>query len=231
MVTSYTSSWSCTTIFDLIAGTGEIIRGRAMDVADTGRGTGRDIAIEGRAEFERGLDKITEGKSTLAPTVESAPGDGGAGAGTGKESSPTSTSPRPVAAASCTATAAQYAKRSSETGHHADKGAAEATVGHTGDPQVRLERQPGEQTAPPVPPRDLPGGTNGTAATTGDQRKADAGQQGTGTPSSNRKSDRDEQGGVATDKPESLRDPNAAAETERHSGCPIPPPPLTSEQQ
>jgi len=48
---------------------GEVIRGRVLDLSDCGNGTGRDIAAEGRAEFERGSNELELGrKPATAPT-------------------------------------------------------------------------------------------------------------------------------------------------------------------
>ncbi|KAH9165120.1 hypothetical protein EDB89DRAFT_2077225 [Lactarius sanguifluus] len=45
---------------NIVHGIGESIRGLAIDIADLGKGSGKDIAEDGKAEVKQGVRKLEE---------------------------------------------------------------------------------------------------------------------------------------------------------------------------
>jgi len=138
-----------TGVANVVHGAGEILRGRFMELADCGKGPGSEIAAEGRAEFERGSNKLGHShKSATAPTTST--GDIRAHTGAAYDSKRAD----PYAATGVSTTDPSDTRRDADPGC-TEKEAVPNTVDDGGyaRPEYRDEKRPMPQTTSPGPPR------------------------------------------------------------------------------
>lgn len=132
-------------------GSGEIVRGHVLDLTECGKGTGSEIAAAGKAEFERGSNRLgLSHKSALAPT---SPGDNRAHWHAGAV--PDSERAGPYAATGASTAAASDTRRDADPVRRTEKEAVPNTVedGGTARPEYRDEKRPTPQTISPGPLR------------------------------------------------------------------------------
>ena len=162
----------------LVSGTGEVIRGHALEAGDFGHGhgNGRGIIAAGRDEVERGLNRI-EGRQT-ATSADQRGVDDGTGVAPGHDSNTQAT-----AASRVDPTLEKGRGDVANTSYLADRGTtgAAANDAHVQSPQ----QYHGEPTAAPAPPRDLRSAP-AAADDPGVQPNTDVRQQGNGIAPSDR---------------------------------------------
>lgn len=149
-------------VANVVHGAGEVIRGRLLDLTDCGKGTGKNIAAEGKAEFERGSNKIgLAHKLAAAPSTHT-------GAAADSESAGPHTA---------TGVSTSDPRRDTDPGHHTEKETVPPAVNGNGSARPEHdEKRPTPRTTPPGPPRpegeqfDTEKGQKITGTTPGFQR-------------------------------------------------------------
>lgn len=132
-------------VANVVHGAGEVLRGHLLNLTECGKGTGSDIAAEGKAEFERGSNKLgLSHKSTTAPTTST--GDNPAHTGAASDSE---------RAATGVSTTDPDARRDADPGRRTESEIVPTTVddGGSARPEQNDEKRPMPRTASPGPPR------------------------------------------------------------------------------
>lgn len=157
-----------------MSGTGEVIRGHALEAGDFyhGRGEGKEILAAGRDEVERGLNRI-EGRQAVTSATGHDQGHGvGDGTSVAPGHDPNTNTPQARATVASRADPTSGKDRDvADTNNFADRGAA-ANGTHGPSPE-QYRREQTATTAPPRGPLSVGGGPGG-------QPNTDVRQQGNG---------------------------------------------------
>jgi len=172
-------------VVNVIHGTGEVIRGHALEAGDCGRGDGkgRELITAGRDEVERGLSRVrVEGRPTATPTGhdqdrdQRGVDDGTSSGAPGHDPN----TPQATAASRADPTSEKGRGDVADTSYLADRGTDGTAANGTHGPSP--DQYHGEQTAATTPPRDPLSATDGP----GVQPNTDVRQQGNGIAPSDR---------------------------------------------
>lgn len=142
-------------VANVVHGAGEVLRGRLLDLTEPGKGTGKDIAAQGKAEFERGSNKISLAhKPAPAPSTQTGASSDSERAG-------------PNTATGVSTTDQSDTGRDADPGRRTEKETVPTTVDDSGGarPEHRDEKQSTPRTSSPGPLPDTREGqkSNGLA--------------------------------------------------------------------
>ncbi|KAF8257711.1 hypothetical protein EI94DRAFT_1757198 [Lactarius quietus] len=124
-------------VANVVHGAGEVLRGTVLDLTDCRKGTGKDIVAEGKAEFERGSNKLGFAHK-LATTSTGAASDT-------ERAGPYNTTGVSTMDASDT-------RRDADPGRRTEKGTVPTTMdGGSARPEYTDEKRPTPQATSPGP--------------------------------------------------------------------------------
>lgn len=128
-------------VANVVHGAGEVFRGYLLDLTDCGKGTGKDIAAEGKAEFERGSNKLgLSHKLTTAPSTHTSAASDSGHAGPNTATGVSTTDPPDT-------------RRDADPGRRTEKETVPTAVDGSGSarPERHDEKQPTPRTSSPGP--------------------------------------------------------------------------------